>query len=50
MDRSLQGAAEELNRQRATNALKRNLERRPEREELVERIPPRTLPGEFITK
>ena len=35
--RSLQAAAQELERQRATDNLKKGLERRPERDELVER-------------
>jgi len=35
--RSLQAAALELERQRATDSLKKGLEKRPEREDLVER-------------
>ena len=44
-DSSLQAAAQELERQRATDSLKKGLERRPEREELVERkqLPPHHL-------
>ena len=36
--RALQSAAQELERQRATDSLKKGLEKRPEREELVERM------------
>lgn len=35
--RALQAAQQELERQRATDSLKKNLEKRPDREELVER-------------
>ncbi len=34
---ALQSAAQELERQRATDSLKKGLEKRPEREELIER-------------
>ena len=37
--RALQSAAQELERQRATDSLKKGLEKRPEREELIERMP-----------
>ncbi|KAJ5389035.1 uncharacterized protein N7496_000103 [Penicillium cataractarum] len=40
---SLQSAQQELDRQRATDSLKKNLEKRPERDELVERISPRSF-------
>lgn len=36
--RALQSAAQELERQRATDSLKKGLEKRPEKEELVERM------------
>jgi hypothetical protein len=36
--RSLQAAAQELERQRATDSLKKGLEKRPAREDLVERM------------
>ncbi len=36
--RALQSAAQELERQRATDSLKKGLEKRPEREELIERM------------
>lgn len=35
---ALQSAAQELERQRATDSLKKGLEKRPEKEELVERM------------
>lgn len=35
--RAIQSTALELERQRATDSLKKGLERRPEREELIER-------------
>ena len=35
--RALQSAAQELERQRATDSLRKGLEKRPEKEELVER-------------
>ena len=41
--RSLQSAQQELDRQRATDSLKKHLEKRPERDELVERISPSSL-------
>lgn len=37
MDRALQAAALELERQRASDALKKGLEKRPDREDLVGR-------------
>ena len=37
MNRSLQAAQQELERQKATDSLRKQLEKRPEREELVER-------------
>lgn len=37
LSRSLQAAQQELERHRAMDSLKRNLEKRPEREELIER-------------
>lgn len=37
VDRALQSAAQELERQRATDSLRKGLEKRPEREELIER-------------
>ena len=36
--RALQSAAQELERQRATDSLKKGLETRPEKEELIERL------------
>lgn len=39
-DRALQSARQELDRQRATDSLKKNLEKRPEKDELVERLFP----------
>ena len=36
--RALQSAAQDLERQRATDSLRKGLERRPEKEELVERM------------
>lgn len=43
--RALQSAAQELERQRATDSLKKGLEKRPERDQLIERKPgPRTCP------
>lgn len=35
---ALQSAAQELERQRATDSLKKGLEKRPDREELIERM------------
>jgi Tfp pilus assembly protein PilF len=37
-DRSIQAARQKLDRQRASDSLKKNLEHRPDREELVERM------------
>lgn len=37
-NRALQSAAQELERQRATDSLKKGLEKRPERDELIERL------------
>jgi hypothetical protein len=37
-NRSLQAAAQELERQRAADSLKKGLEKRPAREDLVERM------------
>ena len=37
--RALQSAAQDLERQRATDSLKKGLEKRPERDELIERRP-----------
>lgn len=36
--RALQAASQDLDRQRAQDNLKKNLERRPDREELIERM------------
>jgi hypothetical protein len=41
---SLQAARQDLDRQRTQDNLKRNLEKRPEREELIERMP---IPSHF---
>lgn len=41
---SLQAARQELDRQRTQDNLKKNLEKRPEREELIERMP---IPSHF---
>ncbi|KAA6410291.1 MAG: hypothetical protein FRX48_05712 [Lasallia pustulata] len=41
---ALQSAALELERQRTTDSLKKGLERRPERDELIERTSPLSLP------
>lgn len=38
--RALQATSQDLDRQRASDALKRNLEKRPGRDELVERVSP----------
>ena len=38
ISRALQSAAQDLERQRATDSLRKGLERRPEKEELVERM------------
>ena len=42
--RALQSAAQDLERQRATDSLRKGLEKRPEKEELIERIPSLLLP------
>ncbi|KAL8979094.1 MAG: hypothetical protein Q9205_005489 [Flavoplaca limonia] len=41
---ALQSAAQDLERQRATDSLKKGLEKRPERDELIERMPLDYLP------
>lgn len=38
--RAIQSAALELERQRAADSLRKGLEKRPEREELIERVSP----------
>ena len=38
VNRALQSAAQDLERQRATDNLRKGLEKRPEKEELVERM------------
>jgi hypothetical protein len=43
-DRALQSARQELDRQRATDSLKKNLEKRPDKDELVERLFPFLFP------
>jgi hypothetical protein len=41
---ALQSARQELDRQRATDSLKKNLEKRPDKDELVERLFPFLFP------
>lgn len=48
MFRSLQAAQLELERQRATDSLRKNLEKRPEREELVERTASKLSPSVLL--
>ena len=48
VNRALQSAAQDLERQRATDNLRKGLEKRPEKEELVERIFPIPLLLPFL--
>ena len=45
---SSQSAAHDLERQRATDSLKKGLENRPQREDLIERTPSASYPASFV--
>ena len=47
-NRSLQSKQQELERQRATDSLKKGLERRPDKDELIERIDAYEAPQNLI--